>query len=50
MILQRFGVISEYGYRGKLSRALSAACLADQRGFGEIVIPNKIPTTEHTKN
>ena len=33
----------------KVLLTLSAAIEADQRGFGEIVIPNKMPTTEHTK-
>ena len=31
-------------------RTLSATSVTDQRGFGEIVIPNKIPTTVHTKD
>lgn len=42
-----------YHFRTMISRkvllTLSAAIAADQRGFGENVIPNKMPTTEHTK-
>lgn len=34
----------------KVLLTLSAAIAADQRGFGEIVIPNKMPTTEYTKD
>ncbi len=47
-------VAFRYHFRTMISReilsTLSAAIVADQRGFGEIVIPNKMPTTEHTKN
>lgn len=47
-------VAFRYHFRTIISRkillTLSAAIAADQRGFGEIVIPNKMPTTEHTKD
>ena len=43
-----------YHFRTMISKkvllTLSAAIAADQRGSGENVIPNKMPTTEHTKN
>lgn len=47
-------VAFRYHFRTMISRkvllTLSAAITADQRGFGEIVIPNKMPTTDYTKN
>ena len=46
-------VAFRYHFRTVISRGilltLSAAIVADQRGFGEIVIPNKMPTTDYTK-
>ena len=47
-------VAFRYHFRTMISRkvflTLSAAIAADQRGFGEIVIPNKMPTTDYTKD
>ena len=46
-------VAFRYHFRTMISRkillTLLAAIAADQRGFGEIVIPNKSPTTDDAK-